>query len=424
MSRSKFACMVAAVAVGLASLVARAQDVVNQAGPFAMPVSNRSVERFAAVLKLDAEQKATARTLYQGYRAQFKSAAEAGNAQVKALTDKLQEGGNQDFGSFAKDQVRITKVFVEKAGKLEKEFFEDLKAILTAEQSAIFERAERARRREVGLKFSFIAGEGVDVFQILHDLKIDRDANPELKQELDHYELEVDRAMVAKDKMFRGVFDLMEKLEGPESDPALMEKTLKEFFDSGTSAREMHRSFIRKLTPLLPQDKQEAFDAAVKKASFPRVYFESAGAKAIKAVQELADLSGDQKTEVAAIAESFRRDADAANTRWAAAIEDKQSKMAGKFMEFMGGDEEKPDDPLRQAREARKAVDERTIAKLGQVLKAEQREKLPDISQDEGYRGNEYMPDFDENDVWEEWKKEDGVESPPTGGPKHEKGGG
>ena len=67
------------------------------------------------------------------------------------------------------------------------------------------------------MKLAFIAGEAIDVFQILNELKVDRDSIPSLKEELDTYEIEVDKALLAKDKMLRGVFDQMEKFEGGPS---------------------------------------------------------------------------------------------------------------------------------------------------------------------------------------------------------------
>ncbi len=398
----------AAMILALSVPSAPAQEVVAQAGPFASPISGHSVERLSGALKLDADQKATVKALYSGYRTAFKKAVEEGDAEVHAIDEKMREGGNQDYAAHAKDRIRIMRSFVDKIAKLEKGFLEDLKAILTPEQASNFERAERTRRREVGLKFAFIAGEGVDVFQILTDIKLDRDSVPALKDELDQYELELDRALVAKDKMLRGVFDQMEKLEGPEADPTQIEKTLTEFFSMGLRVRDLSRQMTRKTTSLLPADKQEAFDRAVKRASFPRVYAESAVEKTIKAAQGLADLAPEQKAELGSIAETYGREADAANARWASAIEEKQSKMTGHVMEMMSGmDDQKPDDPLKQAREARKALDERTLGRVTQLLKAEQKEKMPEIEKDEHWDGREYMPDFDEHDEWEKWKKED-----------------
>ena len=414
-------CVWVIAAVMVVARFAMAQDVVGQAGPFAMPISNRSVERLGTALKLDADQKTLVRTLYAGYRSSFRAAAEEGDKQLKAGYAKMRENPMaEDGAAIAKEGIRITREFVAKAEKLEKSFLEDLKAILTPEQATRFERAEQARRREVGLKFSFIAGEGIDIFQILNDLKIDRDADPALKEELDRYEAEVDRAMIAKQKMLRGIFDQMEKFEGNDPDPALIEKTLGEFFTTGTRLRDQHRQEVRKVVGLLPAAQQPAFEHAVKKASFPRVYAESAVDKTLAAARNLT-LSPEQKTELDSVAGIYAREVDGANERWASAIEDKQAKLAGNVMAMMGGPgPEAEDDPLKLAREARKALDERTIARVTQVLSAEQREKMPGIEKDKEWQGQEFLPDFDEYDAWEEWKKED---EPPADAtvPKREK---
>lgn len=389
--------------------VSAQQQVVGQAGPFAMPISNRSVELISTVLRLDPDQRALVKSLYAGYRASFRQAAESGDAELKASHDKYQEGNGQDFAARMRDDIRITKAFVEKITQLEKSFMTDVKAVLTEAQAAHFERAERARRREVGFKLSFISGEGVDVFQILQDMKIDRDSIPALKEELEPYEAEVDRTLAAKHSLLRKVFDQMEKFEGPEPDEALMEKTIGEFFDLGMKLRDLNRQLVRKITPMLPEERQAEFDRAVKVAGFPRVYAPSAAEKTIKAAQGLADLTADQKTELAAIAESHRREADAANGRWAQGIEERQAGLKGKFREaMMGGMGGAGDDPLKEPREARKAVDERAMARVAQLLRPEQKEKLPTIEKDKEWHGTEFMPDFDEREAWEEWKKEDG----------------
>ena len=110
--------------------------------------------------------------------------------------------------------------------------------------------------------------------------------------------------------------------------------------------------------------------------------------------------------------ESYTREVEAANGRWASEIEAKQAKLAKNIMGMMGGPgQEASDDPLKMARDARRSLDERTVGRLSQLLKPEQREKMPGIEKDKDLHGEEAMPDFDEHEAWEEWKKED--EQPP-----------
>ncbi len=408
LSTRKLAQIALLIAAVLLPSTARAQQqVVEQAGPLAQPIGMKTVEKMSGVLKLDADQKVLVRSLYVGYRASYKQLAAAGDKQLEALRSKNESPeGHVNFDR--KQEFKIAQEFVEKQDKLEKSFLEDLKALLTPEQAGRFERAERGRRREVGLRFSFVAGEAVDVLQVISDLKVDRDGTPELKEATEQYEVEADRAMVGKDKMLRDLFKQIDKLEGPEPDPKLMQEVLKDFFTNGNRVRDVNRQYARKIEPLLPTEKRAAFDLEIKKLSFPRVYSESHAQKSIKLAEGLADLSGDQRTELAALAESYGREAEGANARWAAAIEDKQSKVAGNFMEMMmGGGEDKPDDPLKLAREARKALDERTVTRVSQILKAEQREKLPKAEEKSGYERPEWEPDFDERGNWDEWKKED-----------------
>jgi Spy/CpxP family protein refolding chaperone len=397
----------ACLAVCLVPRGGYAQQVMQQAGPLAKPISGKAVEKMTAVLKLDSDQKALSKSLYTGYRASYKQLVADADKEMEALRSKNEAAGGHAPAD-RKQEFTIAREFVDKQDKLEKSFIEDMKAILTPEQMPRLERAERARRRESGLRFSFVAGEAVDLLQVLSDLKVDRDGTPELKEVTEQYDVDTDRAVVAKDKMLREVFKQVEKMEGPEPDPKLMEQMFNDFFVNGNRARDLNRQSARRMEPLLPADKRVAFDREVKKLSFPRVYSESHVDRSIKAAQGLADLSTDQKSELATLSETYSREAEGINARWAAAIEDKQSKLAGHFMEMMmGGDEEKSDDPLKVAREARKALDEKFLARVTQVLKPEQREKLPKAEEDKFSHRPEWEPDFDERGNWEEWKKED-----------------
>ena len=410
----RLVCIAVSLGAIMAARAAHAQDnIAEGAGPLAQPVSAKSLERIGAALKLDGDQKALVRTLYSGYRVALKQASDQGDKELKSIFEKAQEG-DAGPGLGGKERVRIIKAFVEQAKKLEHSFMDDVKAILTPDQVARFDRAEHARRRETGYRFSFVSGEGVDVLQILSDLKIDRDASPELREAADQYEVEADRLMIAKAKMLDEVFEQMEKIEGGEPDPKLIEKMLTDFFGTGTKLRDMNRAHARKIAPLVPADKQVAFEREIKELSFPRVYAESPAIKTIKAAQDIPGLSAGQKSELASVLESYSREAEGANSRWAAAIEDKQSKIPGHFMEMMmaGEEGEKADDPLKQARDARKALDDRIVARVQQVLKADQREKLPKF-EDEGGHKPEWEPDFDERGTWDDWKKEDEAPQPP-----------
>lgn len=382
-------------------------DVMMQAGPVAQPLSRRSVEGLSAPLRLDAEQVASVRVLYAGYRSKYKQLVQAGGKEIAAFRKKLDDENRHDDAD-RKLEFKITHAFVVKQDSLEKSFLSDLKAMLRPEQAAHFVRAERARRREVGFRFAFVAGESADLVQALGDLQVDRDSSPDLADAIERYEVAVDRIVVARDKIQRDFFLDIDRFE--DSEPAkLVEGLFTRLYDNGCHLRDIHREYAQMIGLLLPADKRTALDREVGKRSFPLIYAETFAGSFIKAAKALADLSAEQTKTIAAIADSYTQEADAINSRWAKDVEAKQARIVREISMWRGRDEEGPDDPLAVARAAREALDERVTNRVIQALDAKQLEQLPRAGNMSNPRQFKWLPRFDDeaHSLAIEWLRED-----------------
>lgn len=413
MSRTTLRCvLVAIVALAWAAPQVRAQDdePFDRAGPMALPVTNRTVEMCRRTLGFDAEQASAARSLYQGYRSAFGQATAKAHKGEKELMEKAQKSG--DWGATAKERGQVAMDYVEEVLKLEKGLMDDLRALCTPAQGERFASVERARRRETGLLLALGIGERVDLVSMLETMKIDRAANPAVGELVQQWEMDVDRLLVEKEKMVRTGMKALIGREGQEDAKKDIGKFFSELSTLGGKVGETSRRAAREVQALLPEDKREAFDREIKLRCFPRIYGRSDVTSALKTAEAMKDVTAEEKTRLAEIRESYERDAQGVNARWASASEEKQRQMRDKFIEMMemGREQEDPADPFTAARADRRALDDRYLAKIKEVLTAEQREKLPEPTPSHGRGGvPEFLPDFeaDFKSAWDGWKKDE-----------------
>lgn len=342
-------------------------------------ISSRSLEKYAKILGLNEEQKESAKQLHEGYQASYRSASQAMQKEMEEAREAFEE--TQDGSVFAERIPVARKAFKEQSTKAETEFFADLKQLLNEKQLAGWDRLERARRRETLLKGGSLSGEAVDLVEIVNGLNLGADSK-DVAEAMDQYEADLDRALLAK----KAMQDKQGELEfGPgKFDLAEIQKRSAEAKEAGGKIKQINQDHARKIEPLLPEPVRPAFDTAVKRQSFPRVYKPSQVAKSLDAAMKLDDLDAGQKETLRSLKDSYEREAAPLNDAWASAIEqDEQDpnnmslggdSMSIKISSGPDGDEETP---LSKARKARREFDSKIKERLSATLTPAQREKLP-----------------------------------------------
>lgn len=373
--------------------IARGQGHFDEAGPLATPLPARSLNEYCRMLGLDADQTAAAGELHKGYRAAFLAAT--------ARAHKDSEAGADDGAPG--HRMTIAQRYVDEVRGLEQQLLNDLKAMCSEGQAAAFPRVERARRRSVGSRISFAAGDGIDMVMLAERLKLPN--SPELEEVLLRWEQAVDRVEVERDKLILGVFRTVASDPEAQDDEARIRDFFRELHAVSVRGRDLNRRALREITPLLSAEAAEKLAAEFSRRSFPRIYADSDAERALKAAAGLADLSAEQKEQVQSLAAAYKREAGPINDRWAHASEEKQGEFANDFRNF-----EPPhsaNDPFAAAKAERLALDERTIEKLGRILSDEQRAKLPEPTR-QNHGPPEYMPDLGERieGDWEEFAGE------------------
>jgi hypothetical protein len=164
---------------------------------------------------------------------------------------------------------------------------------------------------------------------------------------------------------------------------AMMEKAQKmmeALMVPARQVRDINRQYERLIVPLLAPEVAGKFDAEFKLRSFPSVYRKTHATKALAAAEGFADLTDEQRQNLANIRQAYERDLTPANEKWASEVEAKENQSGGSIMQTwmngMGGDDAK--DPLAQARKARHELDDQARDRILAVLTEDQRSRLPE----------------------------------------------
>lgn len=379
---------------------ARAQEMVFSARAVAgdgpgTPISGKSLERYGELLALDDAQNDEAKALFEGYAAQFRVASEAMRKGMREAQAEFSD--SEDFQAFNKLMRKTMGEFGEAGDRLEKEFFSDLRQLLSAEQDKAWPRLERLRRRETGLRFGTLSGDRVDLTDVVHQLKVEVGAIDGLADALEQYEVDLDRALSERAK-------LMEEQRSDDDDegdaimihdPAQMQERLQAMREVGMRIREVNQRHSRLIQAMLPEADSARLAQEFRRRAFPQVHRKTHAQRVLAAAAGFEDLTPEQKRALEEIREGYEREASAANDRWMDEIaKDEESGEGGAIMlgggqvmrMSFGGEEE---GPLADARKARREVDRKLRDRVEGLLTPTQKERLPEPGQEQ--EGGEFF---------------------------------
>ncbi|HYE61190.1 MAG TPA: hypothetical protein VD997_04270 [Phycisphaerales bacterium] len=338
-------------------------------------VSKRSVERYAELLSFSPEQKESALTIHEGYQASMKEVQKARSSATEDLNRSAQDSG--DFSVFAEKMPAITKEYREKEQKLERTLMEDLKSLCSgAGQEDKWPKVERMRRREVELRRGSVAGEALDLIEIVHNMKLEPSVLAPISGALDEYEIEVDAAVKERQSQRSGAPEFK---PGEPPDIEALRAQMDKMREAGQKIKGVNDRFAKRIEAALPEEKQAAFRQAVRQASFPQVYRRSPIVRDLDKALALKDLSNEQREKLTALKKSYERDTRPVNDAWAAAIEasDKEKGEGAGMLTAPGGGPmmirmgEEPE-AIKEARKARRELDDKARKAMKETLNESQ----------------------------------------------------
>ncbi len=378
---TRFVATTAAAVLSLTSLSAPAlaqQRVMMGGGPgggFDPGVDSKQLDRYSAFLDLSADQKEAAKALLEAYQIEFEQAASEGRKVIENARTEFQE--TRDATVFEEIGPKM-EAYGKKRRELDRNFMGNLKDLLTEEQQQQWPALERLRRRDMSMRGGFLSGEGVDVVRLVDDLKLNAEVMTQVAPILEQYELELDKALQERNSLLEQQ-GLMRGFNFRQGMTDEMRERIEKVREQSIRVQESNRRAARQIEGVLPEADKTRFQQEFKERSFPRVYRPSYTTRAIESAARFDDLNADQTKQLDEIRDNYTRDAGPLNERWAAALEqnektaDPVDAMFGGPGGAGGGTSE-----VRQARDARRTLDNKSLDALKSLLTEDQVTRLPD----------------------------------------------
>lgn len=373
--RFVFALGVCALMFG-ASRPAAAQPGRGMMGNFDEPtINSKEIERYAEILRMSPDQVENAKGMLEGFNTEFNSLRQEMRQAFESMRDEARDTG--DNGVW-RNAGTLMQTFQKKIEKAEKQYFDDMKLLLTDDQAARWPVVERARRREKSVpRGGLVSGEGVDLVRIVNELKLTAEESQPVQPLLEQYENDLDRALAERDKAYEeGMGQGANLWFNQQMDK--IDELFNKARDAAAKVKDVNKRYARQIEGALPEAYHAKFESEVQKASFPRVYRPSYAARAITAAEGITDLSDEQKTQLAQIRDSFEKSLAPIQQKQADSIEQTEMNRTAMQMFGMGGG---GNEGSAELRDLRREVEDGTYEKVRDLLTEEQRAKLPERPQ-------------------------------------------
>lgn len=339
-------------------------------------IGARQVKQYEEILGLSPEQRKAAEELLVGYETDFHAAVRRLEDITKAMQAEFTQSG--DLKVYQEILPDVMKKFSKRVKKIEQGMLDDLKALLDDKQASRWALVERAHRRNTTISWGTLSGESVDLADIVAGLRLDSAGTAAVAPILEQYDADLDKALIARNTIMTEQMDsAWDRMMSPDFEK--MKKDIKDLKDAGRPIVELNKRYVRQIEGVLPTENREQFNSEVRTHSYPTVYRKPYAMRVLEAAEKLADLDAGQRDSLKSLKESYLRDVTAANTSWAGAIDEQEADDSNPFAAWAGafGQQEQPG-KIKDAKEERKRIDEKTIESIKQLLNEAQRAKLPD----------------------------------------------
>ncbi len=202
---------------------------------------------------------------------------------------------------------------------------------------------------------------------------------PEFKEVLSQYETAMDTQLKEWETKASAIEDDMKK--NPDNAMQAQMKAMEDLGGVSKQIRDVNKDFAGRVTGMMNDEQKSKFEVAFNERAYPKVYKKVYVQEKLEAAAKLDGLDTTQKETIGSLQDQWRRESKPLNAAWTQAItaeEDESGGMFGSMMKRWGQQEgDKKGANVKEAREARKALEDRISKRLDEVLSPQQKEKLP-----------------------------------------------
>ncbi len=261
-------------------------------------------------LELDDGQSAIVEALYYDYE----DAHLASQDRMKARFEEISEtAGDLQARGASEDELFevVLSPFVEQAEQWHEqrlEFLENVRAILSEPQMALWDEFLRALRRDKELPAGSLMGERVDLLVIARIADLPPAIRATVEPVLREYELALDAALVAREQVdLRNQGRLMRSMASPGDDALRM---LRERIDASVGVRDVNVGYAARIRDSLPVEHADRFVDLYRAEAFPSIARPTAAGRIFEAALELETISEETRGAIDALHQAYRAELD------------------------------------------------------------------------------------------------------------------
>ena len=271
------------------------------------------------------------------------------------------------------DQLRLKQ-------QMREEFEGDLVAVLTEEQLLLWPYLQRQLIRDRLLPRGRLSGEATDIMSLLEQQEYQEEVLALLQPAIQEWDINVTDALVARDDhLVENQGSLMAAMRTMDTSSGI--DVLKMQGRLAETVRYVNDTAVQNILAMLPEDKVNQFDAIAKQTSYPRIYRQSRTDRAYEAALELEGLEPETMQAIMDLQDSMESEIAIANEQLMVATHGWEAKEQVERMErfaqrMTGGSSERQENPMQQAEENKRTIEDTYLELLRGLLTEEQIEEL------------------------------------------------
>lgn len=303
-------------------------------------IDERDVDSLVKCLDLSADQQALVDALYEGHRSAYGDASRAHRESLQSMYADQKE--KRDWRAIAGKTREVQKQWKQTSEALERDFFDSVKSIATADQLANWPRFERDRRRRTLLgAHAALAGEGVDLIDLSESIELSPETLAQLGPVSNVYAEELDLALADRSRALTALDEASHPaVDGDfgSIDFEAVQERQQRLHEKRRGLRDVNERYAALFSSQLTALDAQRFTQLYKERCFPRVYRPTAANRYIDVVREVESLNDEQRRALESIEGDFHHQLAPINDQLASLIREEQEESGGQGMFFGGGD--------------------------------------------------------------------------------------